>query len=113
VELSAALLTGGEQLHIGITLRRHASGSTRARGAHDFSEQVRALAGEFGHLSLDQLLTRVAEIAEKQFVQQALKESDGDQGAAARLLRVTTARIRKQSGRAAEVARDESDPTLH
>ncbi len=113
VELSAALLTGGEQLHIGITLRRHASTPTSSSGAHDFSDKVRALAAEFGHMSLDQLLVRVAEIAEQQFVQQALEESGGDQSAAARLLRVTTARIRKQSGRAADAARDESDPTLH
>jgi transcriptional regulator with PAS, ATPase and Fis domain len=114
VELSAALLTGGEQLHIGISLRRRAieSSLTPAK-RHDLSDQISALATSFGHLSLDQLLTRVAELAEQQFVQQALDQSGGDKGAAARLLGVTTARIRKQSGWPADVGRDDSDPTLH
>jgi transcriptional regulator with GAF, ATPase, and Fis domain len=50
-------------------------------------------------------------LAEQQFVQQALDQSGGDKSAAARLLQVTTARIRKQS-RPANSGRD-SDPTLH
>ncbi len=112
VELSAALLTGGEQLHIGISLRRRSSeAAPRAAKQHDLSEQISALVATFGQLSLDQLLIRVAQLAEQQFVQQALDQSGGDKSAAARLLQVTTARIRKQS-RPANSGRD-SDPTLH
>ena len=114
VELSAALLTGGEQLHIGISLRRSASESSGHSSKHDdLSEQINLLATTFGHLSLDQLLVRVAELAEHQFVQRALNQSGGDNSAAARLLGVSTARIRKQSGRPVDSGRDDSDPTLH
>ena len=114
VELSAALLTGGEQLHIGISLRRSVSESSGHSSKHDdLSEQINALATSFGHLSLDQLLVRVAELAEHQFVQRALDQSGGDNSAAARLLGVSTARIRKQSGRPVDSGRDDSDPTLH
>jgi DNA-binding NtrC family response regulator len=105
-------LTGGEQLHIGISLRRRSSeAAPRAAKQHDLSEQISALVATFGQLSLDQLLIRVAQLAEQQFVQQALDQSGGDKSAAARLLQVTTARIRKQS-RPANSGRD-SDPTLH
>jgi len=113
VELSAALLTGGEQLHIGITLRRRTSRSDSRHEGHDLGEKIRRLVTQFGQLSLDQLLARVGELAEQQFVQQALAHTDGDQTAAARLLRVNVARLREQSARPIEAGRGDGEPTLH
>ncbi len=106
VDLSAAMLTDGERLHIGISLRRrHIDGLTH--GSDDFSEQINSLAQKLGQLSLDEMLAQVTELAETHFVCEALTRTNGDRTAAAELLGITASRLR--DGLTQDLGQDDAD----
>jgi transcriptional regulator PpsR len=85
VELSAALLTDGEQEHIGITIRHHAKSEEPAT-LREVTRKLAELTDLLGHASIAELISSLTQLAERHFVQVALERTQGDEGAAAALL---------------------------
>jgi transcriptional regulator PpsR len=112
IEVSAALLAEEDQECIGLTIRvrepeaeaglPHASPDAALAGA------IAALTCELGRLGLTELLAQVADQAEHHFIRAALRITDRDRTAAARILGVSEAHLdaRLRNGRHASAAGD-------
>ncbi|CAN5377954.1 transcriptional regulator PpsR [soil metagenome] len=118
IEISAALLTEGDQECIGFTMRRMAAQAPLA--AAGLSEELRAgieqLAGQFGDAALPQLLRDATALAERYFLQLAADRAAGDDAAAAELLGVSrdglARRRRKHAPSPASSAADPDSSTI-
>ena len=110
VDVSAALLTEGDQECIGFTihpappigLALHAAGPAAAPAddardpaalAHDLRCGLEQLADQLGSQTLAEMLRAATALAERHFMQQALKRTGGDVAAAAGLLGVSDDRL--------------------
>ncbi len=94
VDVSASLLTDGDQERIGLTLRRQGTPESAAPVlAPELSADLAQLVEHVGALSLTRLVSEAAALAEKHFIQRALEKSGGDAGAAALLLGVGRDRL--------------------
>ena len=104
VEISAALLTEGDQECIGFTIRATArqNKAPSSRSVQALQSAIAALAGAERGLALPDLLRQATALAERYFVEQACERSAGDLGAAAELLGITRASLtmrRRRQGR--------------
>ncbi len=94
VEISAALLTEGDQECIGFTIHRVAGDTPRqselADALHAGLEQI---ALKLGAMPLPEMLRQASALAERQFMQAALRRAGGDLTAAAGLLGVSRASL--------------------
>ena len=92
VEISAALLTEGDQECIGFTIHR-LSNEVPRQG--DLGEVLRAgierITQQFGAAPLPELLREATALAERHFMQAAMQRAGGDVGAAAGMLGVSRA----------------------
>ena len=90
VDISAVLLTEGEQECIGFTIHPTATVIADAPVETSFAQALRAgiegLVGQLGVLALPAMLSEATALAERHFVQLALERSRGDVTAAAVLL---------------------------
>ena len=101
VEISAALLTEGDQECIGFTI--HATAKVAATAQAEPSNTLRAgleaLAAQLGVIDLPGMLREAGALAERHFVQLALQRTGGDLAAAALLLGTSRDRlVRLQAG---------------
>ncbi len=79
-DVSAALLTDGEQEHIGFTLRPRSNAlpaTVPTRMADDLALDMAALSAQLGQLSLPELLVEAARLAEVHFIRTALQGAGG------------------------------------
>lgn len=94
VEISAALLTEGDQECIGFTIHR-VSEETPRQG--DLADMLRAgieqVASRLGAMPLPELLREATALAERHFVQAAMQRAGGDVGAAAGVLGIGRASL--------------------
>jgi transcriptional regulator PpsR len=108
VEVSAALLTEGDQECIGFTIHPHDAAGSPSQGdttrLDGLVPQLDQLAGQIGVLTLPQLLERAEAIAERHFLQLALQRAGDDPAVAAALLGLS------REGLAARRARTEPKP---
>jgi transcriptional regulator PpsR len=87
VEVSATLLTEGDQECIGFTIHREASsGSGAALLPEGLRQGLEHLVGQLGGLPLPALVREAAALVERQFIELALERSAGNTAAAALLL---------------------------
>lgn len=86
VEISAALLTEGDQECIGFTIRLVASFEEPHRSPDALNLALQQLTSRLGQMPMAQLMAEAAALAERHFVLAALEQSDDDSGNAARLL---------------------------
>lgn len=105
VELSAMLLTEGEQEGIGLIVRTAQPARSAALTA-GLAGALTHLSSQLGLTALPALMQQVNQLAEQHFLQAALQRADGDAAAAARLLGLTepdfAARRREQQGHGPE-----------
>ena len=94
VEISAALLTEGDQECIGFTIHR-VSSETQAHG--DLAEALRAgveqIAQQLGAMPLPEMLRAAAALAERHFMQAAMQRAGGDVNTAAAVLGIGRANL--------------------
>ena len=118
VEISAVLLTEGDQECIGFTIhpvapaRDDAGGSQHRDGVSVLVAGIEHLVGRLGDLSLPAMLQATSLLAEARFVELALQRTDGDTEAASRLLGISPealSRIQRRNPAAAE--RPDRDPS--
>jgi len=98
LEMSAVLLTEGDQECIGITLRRRPEPSAEDGGGAlvaALQGELAALLDEIGSQDLGQLLRRARALTERGLVQAALQRSDGNAERAALLLGVPAVRVQR------------------
>ena len=101
VEVSATLLTEGDQECIGFTFRRSGAGETAtSTPAPALTAELTRLVERIGQLSLPGLVEEAASLAEAHFIERALERTGGDADAAAALLGVDPDRL-AQRGRVA------------
>ncbi|MES2974259.1 MAG: transcriptional regulator PpsR [Pseudomonadota bacterium] len=94
VELSAALLTEGDQECIGFTIHSvEAAAAGQEHGADDLQAAVNRLAARVGDAPLPELLRQAAALLERHFIGIAMARTEGDAGAAAGLLGVSRERL--------------------
>jgi transcriptional regulator PpsR len=94
VEVSAALLTEGDQECIGFTIRGlPASQADSAGTLDDLSRAIAKLNSQVGQAPLPQLLREAAVLLERHFIRVAMERSDDNPEAAAVLLGVDPGRI--------------------
>jgi transcriptional regulator PpsR len=94
VDVSAALLTDGDQECIGFTLRRAPTPVREVPAlAPELSVDLSRLVERVGELSLTRLVREAAALAEAHFIQLALERSGGDADAAASLLGIDRDRL--------------------
>jgi transcriptional regulator PpsR len=86
VEGAAVLLPDGDQECIGFTIRRSEEAAT---AGNDLAARVEVLTVQMGTLDLPNLMSEVAEHAERHFIRMALERSGGRTSEAARLLGIT------------------------
>jgi hypothetical protein len=86
VEGAAVLLPDGDQECIGFTIRRSEEVAT---AGSDLAARVEVLTVQMGTLDLPNLMSEVAEHAERHFIRMALERSGGRTSEAARLLGIT------------------------
>jgi transcriptional regulator PpsR len=86
VECTAVLLPDGDQECIGFTIRRS---DEAAAAGNNLTALVEVLTAQMGTLDLPNLMSEVAEHAERHFVSAALERSGGRTSEAARLLGIT------------------------
>ncbi len=87
VELSAALLTEGDQECIGFTIHRvEQSLESVAGGYSDFELAIGKLSRQIGDVPLPELLRHACTTIERHFIGEAMRRSGGDANAAAVLL---------------------------
>lgn len=113
VDVSASLLTEGDQECIGFTIRRQ-PGPTHAVAAlaPALSVDLARLVERVGELSLTRLVSEAASLAQAHFIQHALAQSGGDVDAAALLLGVGRDRLTRRDAtcaRSFDVDPDTSD----
>jgi transcriptional regulator PpsR len=106
VELSAALLTDGEQEHIGITIR-HRPRDENPITSRAVTRKLTELTELIGHASMADLLLSLTHMAERHFAQVALERTQGDEDAAAALLGIA----RDDLARRLEIS-PASDPSI-
>ena len=113
VEISAALLTEGDQECIGFTIHPSA-GAADGRGdaalTHSLRAGIEALAHQLGVLTLPAMLGQATALAEQYFVQLALAQSQGDLTAAAGLLGMDRDSLVRLQGRLQATHRAHPDP---
>ena len=117
VEISAALLTEGDQECIGFTMRPIAADAPGANGASaakvdaqaggSLREGLEQLVAQLGTQGLPMLLREATALAERHFVLIAMARSAGDLTAAAELLGVSRDSLLRRRRRPAGAARDE------
>ncbi len=94
VEVSATLLTEGDQECIGFTLRRTGAGEPAVSApAPVLTAHLTRLVDRIGQLSLPGLVQEAAALAEAHFIQLALERTGGDADAAAALLGIDRSRL--------------------
>jgi transcriptional regulator PpsR len=99
VELSAALLTEGDQECIGFTIHFVAHAPALAQsGADDLHMAIDQLGARVGSTPLPELLLQAQALLERHFIQAALARAHGDVTAAAALLGVSCARLDMAAG---------------
>ncbi len=94
VQLDASWLTEGDQEHIALTLRRHIEPALPA-----FAEAWQQIGSQLGRASLADMLREATVLAERHFIEAALRRAGGDEAGAAHLLGLSTealARRREQ-----------------
>ena len=94
VELSAALLTEGDQECIGFTIHQEAQRPGRAEGETEtLALALEQVSARVGSAPLPELLRLAANLLERHFISMALERTEGDATKAAGLLGVSTHRI--------------------
>ncbi|WP_077003143.1 transcriptional regulator PpsR [Variovorax sp. KK3] len=88
-EVSAALLTEGDQECIGFTIHLLAAHDEAEQSKHELTLGLQQLTERLGQVPVDRLLAAAAALAERHFVSAALAQSHNDAGDAARLLGMT------------------------
>jgi len=86
VEVTAALLTEGDQECIGFTIRRSATPQQEDRSPYELNLAIQRLAGRVGHVPLATLLRDAAALTERHLIDVALARSGDDIVEAAHLL---------------------------
>ncbi len=113
VDVSASLLTEGDQERIGFTIRRQPARTDAAPAlATALGADLARLIERIGELPLNRLVSEAALLAETHFIQLALEKSSGDADAAALLLGVDRHRLVHRevaATRASDVGTDTSD----
>jgi len=90
VEVSAALLADDDQECIGFTIRPAATGNAAAKSRQQtLGDAIARLAERAGDVPLRELLLAVTDLAERQFIQEALRRAGGDMARAAAALVMT------------------------
>ncbi|RZJ07199.1 MAG: hypothetical protein EOO54_23695, partial [Haliea sp.] len=95
VELSAALLTEGDQECIGFTIHQEPdpAGRVLADEAESLSRAVEQLSARVGSAPLPELLRLAANLMERHFISVALERMEGNATAAAAMLGVSPLRL--------------------
>jgi transcriptional regulator PpsR len=88
VEISAALLTDGDQECIGLTLRGPSGDMPAISARGDLGSAIARLVARSGDAPLPELLVAVTDLAERQLIQDALRRAADNLGAAAAALGV-------------------------
>jgi transcriptional regulator PpsR len=113
VDISAALLTEGDQECIGFTIHPSADAAGARAGTlltHTLRDGIEALCSELGVLGLPAMLREATALAERHFVQLALSRSGGDLTAAAGLLGMTRDSLVRLQDRFQAPTRGQPDP---
>ena len=94
VEISAALLTEGDQECLGFTIRRVAPRAPGAlRTATELAHALEDLAAQVGRVGLPELMHAASRLTERHLVRSALVSCGQDRAAAAQLLGITAAAL--------------------
>ena len=89
VEITAALLTEGDQECIGFTIHRVAAVPAGDRSPYELNLAIQQLTGRLGDVPMAQLMVEAAALAEQHFVLAALARSHDDLADAAKLLGIS------------------------
>lgn len=90
VDISAALLTEGDQECIGFTIHRVEALPDLDRSPYELNLAIQQLTRQIGEVPLPELLRQVASMAERHFLTAALAQSGNDVDSAARTLGIGT-----------------------
>ncbi|MDM0113803.1 transcriptional regulator PpsR [Variovorax sp. J22R133] len=93
VEISAALLTEGDQECIGFTIHRAPQALNDESSPYEFNLAIQQLLGRLGQVPFAELMAEAAIIAEHHFIQGALAQSQQDAAGAAALLGMSEAEL--------------------
>ncbi|MFM9927318.1 transcriptional regulator PpsR [Variovorax sp. H27-G14] len=85
-EVSAALLTEGDQECIGFTIHLLPSNDDAQHARHALDQGMQQVTGRLGQVPVEQLMAEAAALSERHFVAAALAQADNDAPGAARLL---------------------------
>ncbi|MGJ7506191.1 transcriptional regulator PpsR [Variovorax sp. GT1P44] len=111
VEISAALLTEGDQECIGFTIHRTEEARDDERSPYEMNLALQRLAGRVGRAPLAELVAEAAVLAERHFIETALAQARDDETDAATLLGITPAELnllrRRGNGSGSEPHRGE------
>jgi PAS domain S-box-containing protein len=109
VEVSAALLAEEEQESIGLTIRvrpaNGANGTPKHAQDSELAAAIESLTDQLGQIGLDELLTSVSQVAERHFIQAALKVAGRNRSAAAGILGISAAHLENRLGNEQEPPR--------
>jgi transcriptional regulator PpsR len=89
VEISAALLTEGDQECIGFNIHLVESVEIENRSPYELNLAMQRLTSRLGQVPMEQLMEEAAALTERHFVLAAMEKSDNDSGDAALLLGLT------------------------
>jgi transcriptional regulator with GAF, ATPase, and Fis domain len=89
VEISAALLTEGDQECIGFTIHRVEVLRDLDRSPYELNLAIQQLTAQVGKLALPALMRQVAEMAERHFVHTAMLQAANDAAGAATALGIS------------------------
>ncbi|MET0540680.1 MAG: transcriptional regulator PpsR [Variovorax sp.] len=108
IEISAALLTEGDQECIGFTIHR-VQDSDDERSPYELNLAIQQLTARLGLAPLDELMVEADALAERHFLQAALARAHNDVAEAARILGITIdnlAALQKGDDRGTQPPRD-------